>query len=77
VLDLAAIARLLIVAGLILAGVGVLLLLIGRVPGLGWLGRLPGDITIRRGPVTIFAPIVTSLLLSLALTLILNLIFRR
>jgi DUF2905 family protein len=77
VLDLAAIARLLIVAGLVLAGVGVLLLLIGRVPGLGWLGRLPGDITIRRGPVTIFAPIVTSLLLSLALTLILNLIFRR
>jgi DUF2905 family protein len=75
--DLAAIARLLIVAGLLLAGVGVALLLVGRVPGLGWLDRLPGDITIRRGPVTIFAPIVTSLLLSLALTLILNLIFRR
>jgi Protein of unknown function (DUF2905) len=77
VADLSAIARLLIVAGLVLAGVGVLVLLVGRIPGLGWLGRLPGDITIRRGPVTIFAPIVTSLLLSLALTLILNLIFRR
>jgi hypothetical protein len=75
--DLGAIARLLIVAGLVLVGVGLALLLIGRIPGFGWLGRLPGDITIRRGPVTIFAPIVTSLLLSLALTLILNLIFRR
>ncbi|HEU5434502.1 MAG TPA: DUF2905 family protein [Thermomicrobiales bacterium] len=75
--DLSAIARLLIVAGLVLVGAGVLLLLVGRIPGLGWLGRLPGDITFRRGPVTIFAPIVTSLLVSLVLTLILNLIFRR
>ncbi len=75
--DLSAIARLLILAGVILVAVGIVLLAAGRIPGIGWLGRLPGDITIRRGPVTIFAPIVTSLLLSLLLTLILNVIFRR
>jgi hypothetical protein len=75
--DLAPLGRLLLVAGLLLALAGGLLLLGGRLPGLGWLGRLPGDIVLRRGPVTIYLPIVTSILLSLLLTLILALFFRR
>ncbi|MBE3589364.1 MAG: DUF2905 domain-containing protein [Firmicutes bacterium] len=69
-----ALARMLIVAGLLLAGAGVLVWLLGRVPGLG---HLPGDILIRRGHFTFYAPIATSLLLSLILTLLLNLWFRR
>ncbi|MER3485211.1 MAG: DUF2905 domain-containing protein, partial [Chloroflexota bacterium] len=48
-----------------------------RVPFLGSLGKLPGDIVYRRGNITIAIPLVTSLLLSLLLTLILNLFFRR
>ncbi len=78
--DLAPLGRLLLVAGLLLALAGGLLLLGGRVPGLGWLGwlgRLPGDVVFRRGSVTIYVPIVTSILLSLLLTLGLALFFRR
>ena len=75
--DLAPIGRLLLGAGLVLAFVGGVIFLAGRIPGLDWLGRLPGDIVVRRGPVTVYVPIVTSILLSLFLTLVLGLFFRR
>ena len=75
--DLGTIGRLLIGAGLILALIGGLILLAGRVPFLGWLGRLPGDIVVRRGPVTVYVPLITSILLSILLTVILNLFLRR
>ena len=51
-----------------------MLVLAGRVP---WLGRLPGDIHIQRGGWTFYFPLATSLLLSVALTLIFYLIGRR
>ncbi|WP_147205930.1 DUF2905 domain-containing protein [Segetibacter aerophilus] len=41
-----------------------------------WFGRLPGDVRIDKGNVKVFFPIVTMILLSLLLTLILN-IFKR
>ncbi|MBX5475714.1 MAG: DUF2905 domain-containing protein [Clostridia bacterium] len=69
-----ALARMLVVAGLMLAGAGVLIWLMGRVPGIG---HLPGDILIKRGNFTFYAPLATSLLLSLLLTVLLNLWFRR
>jgi hypothetical protein len=69
----AGLGRMLLVAGLVLAGVGLFLALGGRVPGLG---RLPGDIVWRRGNATFYFPIVTCLLLSLVLSLVLSL-FRR
>ena len=64
---------------LIAVGVGyqILLVIAPQVPGLDRLGRLPGDIFIQRGNTTIFIPIVTSIVLSLALTIILNLFIRR
>lgn len=65
--------RALLVIGLVLAGLGALLLLAPRVP---WLGRLPGDLTWRRGSLTIHAPIATSILLSIVLTIVLTLIAR-
>ncbi|GAB6087988.1 DUF2905 domain-containing protein [Alkaliphilus crotonatoxidans] len=65
--------RLLMMGGIILIIVGGIVTLAGR---LG-LGRLPGDILLKRGNVTFYFPIVTSILISLLLTLILNLIFRR
>jgi hypothetical protein len=59
--------------GLSLAGLGLLLVLIGRIPGLG---RLPGDIVIKRENLTIFIPLGTMILVSVVLTLLLNLIAR-
>ncbi len=76
-LDLSGIGRLLVGAGLVLAGVGVLLMLAPHIPGVRHLGRLPGDVLIERGSTTIFIPIVTSLVLSVVLTIVLNVIFRR
>jgi hypothetical protein len=53
---------------------GALLVVVGLVlwSGIGknWLGRLPGDIYIRRGNFTFYFPIVTCILLSLLLTLL-------
>lgn len=66
--------RMLIIIGLVLAGLGVLMLVVGKIPGIG---RLPGDIVFKRGNVTVYFPIVTMVLLSVILTVILNLFFRR
>ncbi len=76
-MDLPGLGRLLVGLGLVVAAVGAVLLLVGRVPGLDRLGRLPGDIVIERGSTTVAIPLVTSLILSLVLTVVLNLLFRR
>ncbi|MGQ9927587.1 MAG: DUF2905 domain-containing protein [Chloroflexaceae bacterium] len=67
------IGRWLIGIGVTLVGLGLLFLVLGRVP---WLGRLPGDIVIERPGLTIYIPLGTMLLLSLVLTLLANLIGR-
>ena len=64
----------LIVVGLLIAVVGVVLLLAGRVP---WLGRLPGDIYVQRGHWSFYFPVVTSLVVSVLLTLLFWLFGRR
>jgi len=63
--------RLLIVIGLLIAGVGLLVSL-----GLP-VGRLPGDITIRRGSFTFYFPLATSIIASIVLTIIMMLFSRR
>ena len=68
------IGKLLIVFGVLIAGVGVVLVLAGRLP---WIGRLPGDIHIQRGNFTFYFPLATSILVSIVLTLIFWLIGRR
>jgi DUF2905 family protein len=68
------IAKLLIVCGLLIAVVGVVLLLAGRLP---WIGRLPGDVYIQRGHWTFYFPLATSILVSVVLTLVFWLIGRR
>lgn len=65
--------RLFIAIGVVFLIVGGLLSLIDKVPGLG---RLPGDIYIRRPGFTLYIPITTMLLISLILSLISG-IFRR
>ena len=63
--------RLLVVVGLLIAGVGVLMML-----GLP-LGRLPGDFAFKRGNVSVYVPIGTSILVSVVLTLVFALLGRR
>jgi DUF2905 family protein len=70
--DLQALGRIIAGAGAVLVLVGAALWLAGR---LG-LGRLPGDVVIRRGSFTFVFPIATSLLLSLIATIVLNLWLR-
>ncbi len=67
-------ARSLIFTGILIALLGVAFLLAPRIP---WLGRFPGDLRFSRGPVTVFFPLATCLLLSVLLTLLLNLFRHR
>ena len=61
------IGKFLIVLGLIIAAIGGLLLLSGKIP---WIGRLPGDILIQKKNFTFYFPLATGLLLSILLTLL-------
>lgn len=63
--------RLLMALGAILLVLGALLTFGGRLPGLG---RLPGDIVIQRENFTLYVPLTTMILVSLALTLIFSLL---
>lgn len=65
--------KLLLILGGIIALLGLLLIFSQHIP---FLGRLPGDIVIKRDGFSFYFPIVTLLLLSILLTIILNLIFR-
>ncbi|ABQ25591.1 DUF2905 domain-containing protein [Geotalea uraniireducens] len=67
------IGKFLIILGLIIAAIGIIFTLAGRLP---WLGRLPGDIYIKRDNFTFYFPLATSILISVILSFILWL-FRR
>jgi uncharacterized protein HemY len=64
------VGKYLVVVGLVIAGLGVLIML-----GLP-LGRLPGDIAVRRGNFSFYFPLATSIVLSILFTLLFAL-FRR
>jgi len=68
------IGRFLIITGIIIAAVGGVFLLSGKIP---WLGRLPGDIVIQKKNFTFYFPLATSILLSIIITFILWLLGRR
>ena len=68
------IGKLLIIVGALILVVGLFLSLGLRIP---YLGKLPGDISIDRGNVHFYFPVVSCLLLSLVLTLLLSVFFRR
>ena len=68
-----ALGKLLILLGVLIAGMGFLLLMGEKIP---WVGRLPGDIIIRKRNFTFYFPLATSILISLILTLLFTL-FRR
>lgn len=66
--------KILIGIGLGIAALGVLLVVVDRIPGLGnafsWLGKLPGDISIKRDNFSFYFPIGTSIVLSIFLSLL-------
>lgn len=66
-------SRLLISAGLFLIIAGLIMLVIEKTG----IKRLPFDILVHKGNMTFFFPLGTSLLISLILTVILNLFFRK
>lgn len=70
----AGLGKVLILSGLALVVGGLLLVGLGKLPGegsgWGWLGRLPGDVLIKKGNVTFYFPLATSLLISLLLTVL-------
>jgi hypothetical protein len=66
--------RFLVVLGGVAVLAGLVLMFVPRIP---WLGRLPGDIVINRGPVSVYFPLATSIVISIVLTLLLNLFWRR
>jgi hypothetical protein len=65
------IGRVLMVGGAVLLGLGLLLTVFGRVP---FLGQLPGDISLRGDGWAVHAPLGTSIVLSIALTLAISLV---
>ncbi len=67
---MADVGRVLLVFGILLAVIGGGLMLFGRF-------HLPGDITFKSGNVTVYIPIATSIVLSIILTVVLNLLFRQ
>jgi hypothetical protein len=73
-MELTQLGKFVAIAGVVLVVSGLLIMLAGRLP---FLGNLPGDISFRRGNTTIFFPIVTMIPLSIALTIVLNLLLRR
>ena len=66
----------LLTAGVVLIVLGLLVLLAERLPGVPPLGRLPGDIRIKGERSTFYFPVTTCILLSVVLTLVLNVILR-
>jgi hypothetical protein len=67
------VGRQLVFFGLVLVTFGVFLSFFDNTP----FGRLPGDFLFRKGNFTFYAPVATSLIVSILLTIVLNLINRR
>ena len=65
------IAKIIILLGVFLVVIGVILLFIGKVP---FLGKLPGDILIKKEHFTFYFPLTTSIIISILISLILYLI---
>jgi hypothetical protein len=68
-----ALGKMLILLGAFIILIGLLLLIGEKIP---WIGRLPGDIIIRKKNFTFYFPLATSILISIILTLLFTL-FRK
>lgn len=75
------IGKSLIVLGLGIVALGIIVSLLGKWPGegtgLGWLGKLPGDMFIKRDNFTFYFPLGTSIVISVVGSLLLYLFLKR
>lgn len=72
-MDTDVIGRTLLIFGAAIALAGAALLLAPRIP---FIGRLPGDISIERDGFSVFFPLATMLLISIVLTIVVNVVLR-
>jgi hypothetical protein len=72
--DFSSLGKMLLVIGLVIAGLGLILLLAGKIP---WIGRLPGDFLYRGKNFSFSFPLMTCLVVSVVLSLLLWFIGRR
>jgi hypothetical protein len=73
---MASLGKSIVLLGLLLVIVGLALWAAPAVPGLGRIGRLPGDIYLRRGNFTFYFPLATSIIISIVLTILFALMRR-
>jgi uncharacterized protein HemY len=59
--------KVLIIIGVVIAGIGIILVLRPEVP---WLGKLPGDILIKKDNFRFYFPVTTCIIISIILTLL-------
>ncbi len=71
--DFGDLGKILVIFGLVVVGLGVWLIMFQRVP---FIGRLPGDISVQGQGFSCFVPLATSIVLSILLTVILNIALR-
>jgi Protein of unknown function (DUF2905) len=67
------IGKLILIIGLVLVVLGGIL---WRFSSFGWIGKLPGDISVQKGSFSFYFPVVTCILISIVFTL-LSWLFRR
>ena len=72
--NLQPLGKFIFISGIIIALIGLALMFIDKIP---FLGKLPGDFTIKRNNFTFYFPLATSILISLIISLILYLLNRK
>lgn len=73
-IDFGPISKVLILAGIIITGMGIIFLLMGKIP---WLGKLPGDIYIEREDFSFYFPITTCIIVSIVVSAVFFFITKR
>ena len=72
--DFTGFGKMLLIIGLVIAGIGGLFLLGGKIP---WIGRLPGDFYFKGKNFSFYFPLATSIVISIIITTILMFIGRK
>ena len=67
------IGKVLILVGVVILVAGIIIMLAPRIP---FLGRLPGDLSFNKDGIRVFIPITTGILLSIGLTVVVNVLLR-
>lgn len=67
-------AKVLIIGGVVLIAAGLIVMAMGKIPGVG---KLPGDIFIKRENSSFYFPITTCIILSIVLSILMQIFFRK